>query len=147
MKKTILCTYLAAGALVSHALIASFECQEPIFWKNHVVTLCELGEAAAADFFKGELAIECPAGALFPFHITLTGDFLALEPANCASLSLKILKTSYIRCTGPEDYLFSTDLINWKPCSEFFTGDIIASTAAENGKTKSFIEIKLNQRN
>ena len=76
----------------------------------------------------------------------LLGEFLALESENTTPLNLKILKTCYIRCEEKENFLFSTDLQEWKEFSEFFTGRIGVSVKAENDRTIAGLELELNHQ-
>ena len=91
-----------------------------------VLNLTNISEKQLEEFFKGEtvdLVLECPEGFSLPFHLSLKGEYLSLEPADQPAYSLKILKTCFIKCLG-ETFLFSDDWVCWHECQDFFTGSI-----------------------
>ena len=120
------------------------------------ISLCDLNDQLIQEFSYGtrrDLIVECPEGASLAFKLTLKGEFLALESAAIAPLSavvtplyLRILKTCYIRCEGRENFLFSTDLKNWKGFSEFFTGELKVSVETDNAGPVAALQLELSER-
>src|SRR5271169_2149328 len=66
-----------------------------------ILRIPDLNEEVIQEFSQGNLSdyiLECPEGAAMPFKIAITGEFLALEPAETAPYHLRVLKTCYVRC-------------------------------------------------
>lgn len=116
--------------------------------KTEIISLSDLNDNVIEDFSNGNMdcIVECREGTTLPFKLTLKGEFLALESAAISPLYLKILKTCYVRCDGKENFLFSTDLQNWKEFSEFFTGELTVAIETENGGPVAGLQLELNER-
>jgi hypothetical protein len=117
--------------------------------RETILRLSDLDDRMMNDFSEGKMShfiLECPEGVSIPFKLDLKGEFLVLESALMAQLSLKILKTCYVRCEEKENFLFSTDLKAWKGFSEFFTGAITVSLGQENDEPVAGLQIELNQK-
>lgn len=116
---------------------------------NQIIQLSDLNDRMIKDFSQGDMndfVVECRAGTSLPFKLILKGEFLGLEANSIAPLQLNVLKTCYVRCEGKENFLFSTDLRDWKGFSEFFTGSLNVSVEAEDGGPIAGLQFELNQR-
>jgi len=116
---------------------------------DRIIKIEELNQQKIDRFSQGKLGdhiLECSEGTCLPLKMDLKGEFLALESSNAAPLYLKLLKTCYIRCEEKENFLFSTDLQNWKEFSEFFTGHMRVSLQAGGDEIIAGLELDLNQR-
>ena len=145
MKITKLFGYALMMAIASGSLMAAPQSQS----YNQIIRLSDLNDRVIQDFSQGNMGdfvVECSAGASLPFRLTLKGEFLGLESASLAPLQLNVLKTCYVRCLEKENFLFSTDLQDWKGFSEFFTGSLNVSVEAETGSPVAGLQFELNQR-
>jgi hypothetical protein len=145
MKKLPMIGFIMMTAFSSGQLIAG----QKEWRSDQILNLEELNQKEIEGFSQGKLGehiLECSEGTYLPMNIILSGEFLALESANTAPLYLKVLKTCYIRCEEKENFLFSTDLQEWKEFSEFFTGRVNVSVKAEKDGTIAGLELELNQR-
>lgn len=119
-------------------------------WQSdRIVSLVAFDEKMVQDFLEGKMAdcaIECAEGSCIPLKMVVKGEFLSLDSGESAPLYLRILKTCYIRHEGKNNFLFSTDLQNWKEFSEFFTGELKASVSSQNGWPIAELELELNRR-
>ncbi len=83
-------------------------------WRAHsMIRLLDLSEREILDFSQGKMAdsiLECQKGEYLPLRIILKGEFLSLEQDSATPLSLRVLKSCYIRCEEKERFLFSADL-------------------------------------
>lgn len=141
MKKLAMLGFLMMTALVSGPLLGAT--------RDQILNLKELNQKEIEGFSQGKLndhILECSEGTYLPLKMVLTGEFLAVESAAETPLYLKILKTCYIRCEEKENFLFSTDLEEWKEFSEFFTGRVNVSVKAQKDGTIAGLELELNQR-
>lgn len=117
-------------------------------WRDdRIISLAQLDEGIVQDFLQGKMSdysLECPTGSDLPLKMTVKGEFLFLDSGE-TTLNLRILKTCYIRYEGKDNFLFSTDLQEWKGFSEFFTGELKASVSIQNGGPIARLELELNQ--
>ncbi|HSX12642.1 MAG TPA: hypothetical protein VLF61_04045 [Rhabdochlamydiaceae bacterium] len=140
MKKRILLS-ITAVLLTSHFLMA--ECGQCL----QIVPFSEFTEEAFIEFTQGKLdqvILECTEGTVFPFTVSVKGNFL--EFTNKGSASVKVTQTIYAKCVESSKYLFSSDLDTWKPFKEFFTGKIQSSVSVEDDHPAAGIDIELNLR-
>jgi hypothetical protein len=114
---------------------------------TQIISLTDLTEELINDFSQGntpDMIVECRAGTYLPFTMSLTGEFVALEGADETSLYLKLLQTCYVRCLGEGNFLFSTDLQQWKSHSEFFTGRVEVHVSLQDGVPAAGVDLDLN---
>lgn len=90
------------------------------------------------------LVIECAEGVTLPVTFKIEGDFMNLEPVNGGSYELKITKTCFIKCVAKKQFLFSTDLQNWKGFREMFTG--VFGIAVNSNGPQVDLELELFQK-
>lgn len=114
---------------------------------EQVVPLSDFTDADFTAFSEGNLpdvVIKCKKGTYLPFSVNISGDFFSYEGE--ALTHLKIIKTLYAKCPEPDEFLFSSDLVTWKPFSEFFTGHIQATVRIEEGRPVAGLDLEINAR-
>lgn len=131
MKKAVIICVSVAYAGMSTALVMSHE--RPIGCLNTgegsdytIINLSNMTTQQLEGFFKGEtvqLVLECPEGASLPLHLSIAGEFLALESLNEAPYLLKIVKTCFIK-NEKQTFYFSDDCVHWKEYQDFFSGNL-----------------------
>lgn len=134
MKQTFLTLLLASSMLCAEA-------------KTGMIDILDLDPAAVEEFAKGDyqdVIVRCPEGIFLPFHMNIKGEFLDLDPTPL--VYIKVVKTCYIKCLGPQVLLFSSDLKVWKNFDEFFTGSINLSYKIEDKEPAIGLNALLNQR-
>ena len=97
------------------------------------------------DVWQDNWVLEVKQGLEVPLNPTLKGDFFHLEPEN-NFVSICIDKTFYMRLSGEEDVLLSTDLINWTDIEDFFTGRFDVTYLVNQEKLFANLLLELNQR-
>jgi len=144
MKTTKLFASLLTVTLFANGLRA--ETPEP----NQIIRLSDLNERVVQDFVQGNLGdffvVECTEGAYLPLKLNLSGEFLSLIAESSSPIYIKVMKTCYIRSDGQMNFLFSTDLKNWKNFSEFFKGELNASVLPTDQGPIAQLHFDLNQR-
>jgi hypothetical protein len=114
---------------------------------EQVVPLADFTEEDFTAFSEGNLpnvVIKCKKGTYLPFSVNVSGDFFSYEGE--ALSPLKIIKTLYVKCPESDEFLFSSDLVAWKPFSEFFTGQIQATVKIEEGRPIAGLDLEINAR-
>lgn len=91
------------------------------------------------------LAIHFPQGSSLPLRANLNGDFFELSTGD-NELSLLIKKDFYVR-VDRGNFLLSSDLSDWTPMENFFTGMIYAGLIKdETTPAFALLEAEINER-
>lgn len=134
---------LVALTLVSGGFSA--DCCKELNRGSQVVSLSEVNQETIESFFAGEskFILECTRGFRLPLKFLVNSEFLAVKSET--SPEIEILKTCYLWYVDGE-FLFSTDLEEWKNFQEFFTGNLGISLNLEEEKPVFQLNLDLNQR-
>jgi hypothetical protein len=115
-----------------------------------IVNVVDANEELFRNFTAGndQLIVECGEGAELPFKMSIKGNCLQLDSSQQSAVSLKVLQTCYVRCVKENElqFLFSSDLEQWKSFSDFFTGELKLTVVTEEAGTIARMELELNQR-
>lgn len=95
------------------------------------------------NLFETQTVLECTAGTILPFGLSLQGEFLSLEEG--AISTIKVLKTCYIKFLE-DTMLFSADLQEWKSFEDFFTGNIQLVINSDDIMPALQLNLELNQK-
>ena len=101
-----------------------------------IVSVYQLTEQELNEAIQGqhpEMVVEFSAKTSLPIHFFLTGDLLHLLGNDGQFGSLEIQQTFYVRY-AQEEFLFSTNLTDWKCFSEFTTGSASVSLNIQDGQ-------------
>ena len=103
----------------------------------HVSDLYNLTQHELCDLMQGrcpDVAIEFPVNTLLPIRFFLTGDVVRLieGEGNCGQIEVQ--QTFYLKCID-DQLLFSVDLVEWRPFTEFCQGAVSFSLTLEEGRT------------
>lgn len=136
MKKTLFALttiYLSAFAIPTDFQVVNVTCLS-----DH--DLQEISQGKHPD-----LAVEFLAHTQLPISFYLKGNVIQLAENDEKWGAIEIKQTFYGRCTG-EELLLSTNLTDWKPFLEFFTGTTSASLSIQNGVSSIIIGTEANKR-
>lgn len=133
--------------LASLSLLAVDSVNLSYTWiSDRIVKIEEVDQLFSQGKLLNNVILECTEGSLLPLKISIKGDLLSLDSEDKNPMTLKILKTFYIRCDEKEQFFFSTDLQEWKEFSEFSTGMLNALLKSENGVPTASLDLQLNHR-
>lgn len=113
-----------------------------------VINICDLTDSDLNEFIFGnhpEIAVEFSAQTTLPISFFLEGDLVNLVENDKSFRAVEIMQTFYARCVQDE-LILSTDLTDWKPFSEFITGNISVSLIIQGGKPSMAIGMEANKR-
>lgn len=127
MKKIILGSFMVIASSLS---VFALEESRDFLIKN-VTTLSkdELGIVLSQE--HENVVVEFSTGTILPVNFFLKGEVLSLVGEEKEIGQIKIERTFYIRPIG-EEFLFSLDLMEWKPFWDLFTGAASIYLSTEN---------------
>lgn len=152
MKKAIVICVCMAYAGMSTAMVMSNETPVACLHTDDgsdytIINLSSMTSEQLKGFFNGEtiqLVLECPEGASLPLHLSIAGEFLALDPLDEPPYRLRILQTCFIK-NEKQNFYFSDDCVHWKEFSDFFSGSIGVSVNNESARDVSLL-LELNSK-
>lgn len=113
-----------------------------------VINICDLTDFDLIEIMQGnhpELAVEFLAKTSLPLSLFLRGDLINLVENDEGFKVVEIEQTFYVRCVEQE-FIFSTNLIDWKPFFEFLTGNASVSLSIQDGKPSILVGVEANKR-
>ncbi len=113
-----------------------------------VITLNEVSQTAVEQMMSGDypnIILECAEGTVLPITFAFKSDFLSLETSSQAPLSLRILKSCYMK-NDHGVFMFSDEGVHWKDFFDYFTGSFGLYLLAENQVPFINIDAELYRR-
>jgi hypothetical protein len=117
MKKFILASFIFAASSLS---LFAIETDRQVVDIN---TLTQSDLDAFSSQEDGSVVIEFPAGTILPLKFFFRGGLITLVGEEKEIGQVKVEKTLYLRCLKEEEFLLSSDCMNWKSLLEFITGN------------------------
>ncbi len=129
-------------------LLLLLSCSFSLWANPQIVSLNDVTEELIEQFKKGQiqsLIIECTEDTKLPLDLQLTGTVVSLTGTESSQLTLRILKTFYLKFE--EDSLSaSSDLKTWRDITEFLTGNIHALFQSESSNPKVILGAEVHER-
>lgn len=153
MKKTILSILTLTtlfgtifGGQTSSQMKSSFE--EKSASNLIILNVNTLSENELNELMNGkhpEIALAFESQTKFPLTFFLNGELLKLIEAPANNTELIIMQPFYIRNIHQE-WLFSSNLQDWKPLLEYINGNIFLGFNIENNRSSISIGAEVNKR-
>jgi hypothetical protein len=102
--------------------------------------LIEIGEGKRPD-----VAIEFSEKTVVPLGFFLKGDLIRLVGDEVDCGQIEIMQTFYVRI-GEEEFVFSQNLVEWKPFTEFATGNASIILHVRNSQPYLQFGTEMNRR-
>lgn len=114
----------------------------------NVVSLPDMSQEMLTTLMEGKApgtVVELPQGITLPMYIMVKGDFFSSSQVEAPPYQVTIEKTVFIKIEKG-NFLFSSDLKEWKPMETFFTGSFGVSLNIINGTQQVSLFGELKER-
>lgn len=110
--------------------------QELCMQNLHVVNIHNVSSQEFKEIMQGhrsDIALEFTSGSVLPLNLFLKGNLVNLIDDIKDIKTIEIKQTFYARCIDKE-LILSSNLIDWKPCLEFITGNASVILNIQDGQ-------------
>ena len=94
----------------------------------------------------GNVVIEFPTGTVLPLKFFLKGGLVSFVGEEKEIGQIKVERTFYVRFIKAEEFLFSLDLVEWKPLWDFVTGRADIALSIDDKNPSIVFGAEANQR-
>ncbi|PWU15267.1 MAG: hypothetical protein C5B45_02920 [Chlamydiae bacterium] len=146
MKKYMIlaCTMVCLSIFANDAIHLRKTSSEDV----RIVNFCDLTENDLKEIVQGlhpDKIIAFLANTTLPISCHCKGDLIHLVQNEEKWGAIEIKQTFYAKCAN-EEFLFSSDLTEWKHVLEFITGDASVALGIQDGQTSLVIGTEISKR-